>query len=358
MRRQVSRKCAAICAANKRERRRIWSTEKARVRRGATPNPKFVKRGKLIALRLVAPSSLNFAIAEMRVQTLEFLRRIRKHSSQKNLQLILDFSQVERIFPTGAAMLVAEVHRALARKCALLQAKRSRTPVIDEVLQQIGIYDKLGVACTNEPTSESVIHWRVASGVLAEGSAGGSILENYEGRLAEGLTKGLYDGVVEAMTNTVHHAYADDVPGGTDLRHFIGRRWWILSQEREGILTVVICDLGVGIPRSLPRSKTFESATVREFWRNTGLDRSDGSAISVALQLGRTRTAHKQRGKGLADIVDAVNLSKDGGVIIFSNRGILTSNHGDEKVHTHSHSINGTMVHWNVTISDNSSDNG
>lgn len=340
----------------KRAIRRLWSKEKVRVRRGATPCVHFLKLGRLVNLTLRAPRHFDVWNPAYRGGTVDFLERLRRHSRKKGVALILDFSETELVFATGAVLLVAEIDRALATRLAVVQARRCSQLVTDEILQHLGIYAKLGIRCSQEPQHESVIHWRVASGVYAEGKAGGSILESYEGRLAEGLTRGLYDGVVEAMTNTVQHAYADDVRGGRELRHSIGRRWWIISEERDGMLTMCICDLGVGIPRSLPRSKTFSSRSVRDFKRNARLDNSDGSAIAVAVRLGRTRTNLKERGRGLADIVAAVNLSDRGSVLISSNHGNFSAEKGSERVNNSPHSIHGTMVHWKVPIKEDEHD--
>jgi hypothetical protein len=192
-----------------------------------------------------------------------------------------------------------------------------------------------------------------ASGVATEGEKGGSILEAYQGRLAENLTSDLYAGIVEAMTNTIHHAYAGQI--GKELGRFIGRRWWALSQERDGELTVAICDLGIGIPRSLPRSASFSNSTVRAVWKALGLDSSDASAIKVALELGRTSTGQRGRGRGLSEIVEAADLSDGGRVLISSNKGVFVSVDGDSYARNHSHSIHGTLIHWTVRISDRES---
>ncbi|MEL7707444.1 hypothetical protein AAG593_04895 [Citromicrobium bathyomarinum] len=288
-----------------------------------------------------------------RTELCDFLKQLRDTAETPNANILLDFSPTEAIASSGAVFLIGELDRALANQKTLIQARRSSVPLVEEVLQQIGIYEKLGIECDINPTSESVIHWQVASGTLAEGDKSGTILESYEGRLPEGLTKGLYDGLVEAMTNTIHHAYPDNAEGRRRRRN-LGRRWWMLSQERDGELTVAICDLGIGIPRSLPRSKTYEANTVREFWRNTGLDQSDASAISVAVQIGRTRTGLKQRGFGLADIVSSANEAVNGRVLITSNKGIFVAKDGDDSVYNHRRSVNGTLIHWAVPIAQES----
>ena len=336
-------------AQRRRRARELWSLEKAAVRRGGKRRLGQRFSGRVVTIRLTAPPSLGIIDPQMRTGLFDFLTELRNTSVRSGVQIVLDFSRTERIHSSGAAFLIAEIARAKAVGVASLQGRRSSTPLVEEVLQQIGVYESLGLACDVPPQSESVIHWRVATGTLAEGVKGGSILEQYDGRLAEGLTKGLYDGLVEAMTNTVHHAYPDTSEGRMR-RHGVGKRWWMLSQEKDGELTVAICDLGIGIPKSLPRTKTYSSTTVRDFWRNSGLDRSDGSAISVAVQLGRTSTQLKQRGKGLADIVEAVRISEGGVLMINSNRGIFTVEGAKESVFNHSRSSNGTLINWTVPI--------
>ena len=246
-------------------------------------------------------------------------------------------------------MLLAERDRLFAGQSeTTIRIRRAIDPIVHAVMCQIGIYqwehDPLP-----EADREDVRHWMSANGVATEGEKGGSMLEAYEGRLAENLTSDLYAGIVEAMTNTVHHAYAGHK--GKELRRFIGRHWWALSQERDGELTVAICDLGIGIPRSLPRSATFTSSAVRSVWKTLGLDRSDASAIKVALELGRTSTGQKGRGRGLSEIVEAADLSEGGRVLISSNKGVFVSTGGKSYAHNHSHAILGTLIHWSVRIS-------
>lgn len=268
------------------------------------------------------------------------------------VRVVLDLSRIARMRPSGAVLLLAEVDRALAKPggAKRITVRRPQNDVVDQVMQQIGIYERLGIACSTAPSDESVVHWRAATGVISDGVTGGTILLNYDGRLADGLTRGLYDGVVEAMTNTVQHAYDGSI--GSRLKHGLGRRWWMLSHERDNLLTVAICDLGIGIPRSLPRSKTFALSDVKTLWRKLGLNTSDASAIEVAIRLGETRTGQKGRGKGLAEIVEAVNLSDSGGVFISSNRGVLSCAPGKRHVTRNTpHSIHGTLIHWSVPIS-------
>lgn len=339
-----------ISAQRKRFLRRCWSAEKARVKRGGRFCLKRARPGQTMRMRIQAPAYLDIMNPTRRTDTVAFLEAIRRCSRQARVEIVLDFSGVRQFYPTGAVLLVAEVHRSLddGQRQYRVQATRPRSSREDQVLKQIGIYDLLQIPCPESADDETVRHWRQATGVLSEGEKGGSILESYQGQLPDGITKGLYAGIAEAMTNTVHHAYLGEE--GEKLRFGIGKRWWMLSQEKDDLLTVVICDLGIGIPRSLPRSSTFSAESVSELWRSLGLDRTDANAIKVALQLGRTRTGVEGRGKGLAEIVDAVNLSERGSVFISSNRGVFTSQGGDVMATNSSRSIHGTLIHWQVPI--------
>lgn len=339
----------ATSARKRRIIRRLWSREKLRVRKGGERSKKGRWRGKILVVRISAPELMTLE-PDVRNDALTFLATIRDRSRTSGVQLLLDFRPMQKVTPLGCVLLVAELDRALADGSTRIQAHPASQPIIHQVLEQVGIYKRLGVKCDVTPTDESVIHWRSASGVLAEGQTGGSLLENYEGRLAEGIRKGLYAGIVEAMTNTVHHAYVG--ADGAQLRRFIGHRWWMLSQEKDDILTVAMCDLGIGIPRSLPKSGSFAPGAIVQMWTALGLDRTDASALKVALEMGKTRTEMKGRGKGLSDIIEAVKLSPEGSVYLGSQRGIFTAHKGKSMARNHSRPIRGTVVHWTVPIAE------
>ena len=326
--------------------RKVWTAEKRRIVRGGTPQKHLRRQGKLFWISAKAPKEIDLFNVERRRLTADFFSNLRRHSRRSGVGVIVDLSDVKKIKPTGAVMLMAELEQLFAGQSeTTIRVHRAQDPIIHAVMCQIGIYPWEQNPMP-EAEREDVRHWRSATGVATEGEKGGSILAAYEGRLADKLTSDLYAGIVEAMTNTVHHAYAGQK--GNELKQFIGRRWWALSQERDSQLTVAICDLGVGIPHSLPRSATFASSTVRSVWKALGLDRSDASAIKVALELGRTSTGLVGRGRGLSEIVEAADLSEDGRVLISSNKGVFVSAGGKSYAHNHSHSIHGTLVHWTV----------
>ncbi|WP_066827630.1 hypothetical protein [Sphingomonas mali] len=345
-------------ARAKRERRRRWQVEKRRIKRGGLPRIGALGAGKITYVRVAAPPILDLFGTKYRPQAAGFLHQIRRHSRQQNVGIRLDLSRVTAMWSPTALRIRAEIDRALACRAnpKPFLCIRPVDHKMDEVFAQIGIYEAIGLKCDISSKRDDVMHWRLATGVLSEGVKGGSLLEQYEGRLAEGLKRGLYGGIIEAMTNTVQHAY--EGRDGEALRHNIGKRWWLLSQERNDILTVAICDLGIGISESLPRSGTFSVEAVTDMLKGLGIARTDANAIRAAIELGRTRTNIKGRGRGLHDIVEAVNLSEAGRVMIGSNRGMFTTTEGKSYARNFGDSVPGTIIWWTVGITDDEQDIG
>ena len=357
--RQLENKASGLRSAiAKRARRKILEREKRRViRHGAIPRPHLARPGRTTYVRVVAPEELDlFGRKDFRSGAVAFLSRIRKLSRRPNSGVHIDLSQVTAMWAPTAVMIRAEIDRAVAgsRVERPFICTRPRNARMDEVFAQIGLYESIDLVCELDSDRDDVKHWRFATGVLSEGRKGGSLLEEYSGRLADRLQRGLYDGIVEAMTNTVQHAYLGH--DGKRLRHMIGKRWWLLSQERDGLLTVTIGDLGIGISESLPRSKTFTVEAVRQFLKGNGLSNNDANAIRAAVELGSTRTKILTRGRGLHDIVEAANLSDGGRVMIGSNRGVFTVADGKGNARNYDESVRGTVIWWVVRIADNEQD--
>lgn len=149
------------------------------------------------------------------------------------------------------------------------------------------------------------------------------------------------------MTNTVHHAYAEIREDG--LNHKPSKNnWWMFSQARDGELTVVFCDLGIGIPRSLPKKHP------SIFHKMLSLGKiSDHQCIASSVELNATSTKMPGRGKGLGNIIEIASKNKAGGVIIYSNKGMYRL--GPDATEPFSrdlkNSILGTIICWNVTLS-------
>lgn len=119
----------------------------------------------------------------------------------------------------------------------------------------------------------------------------------------------------------------------------------MFSQERDGRLMVVFCDLGVGIPGTLP----IKNPTL---WQRIQTFRShlDAHAIQEAISESRTRTGLHHRGKGLKQLVDVIAHLEGGQVNIFSNKGRYTLKSGSESITQFKDDIFGTLIMWQVPI--------
>lgn len=321
------------------------------MRGGHKSYPVLMKRlGPVSYVRLRVPHTLGLHEVDIRDELLRLLTNLRNAVLNGGNGVRLDFSQTSRIYPAGGLLLVAELDRVLklSSKPDLLRCKPAVSGCLaDQVLKQIGVYHCLGHSSSSSASDPSVVHWRHASGLKAEGQEAGSMLDNCDGELAPALRSSLYRGITEAMTNAVQHAY---IAGRRDGLNRLGeRRWWLFSQQREGFLYIVFCDLGIGIPASLP----ILHKGARKFLASFRRDRADLEAIRLAAELGRTSTSEPNRGKGLPEILDAARKSEHGSCVIYSNRGQFGFASGGRAVENQfSSSILGTLIEWRVPISE------
>lgn len=121
----------------------------------------------------------------------------------------------------------------------------------------------------------------------------------------------------------------------------------MFSQARTGYLTVVFCDLGIGIPNTLPLKKP----SLYERIVSLGRAGSDGACIEDAIEDSRTRTHLPERGRGLGNIVNVVSKLKGGIVMVLSNHGFYLSRNGTSpKTYDLKDSILGTLIYWRVPL--------
>jgi len=259
--------------------------------------------------------------------------------------------------PCGTLLFLAEIDRIKRSGVASQRSFSCNYPkarIVEEVLQQVGILDVLGrpSRLAENEFGETVRHWRFATSTTVEGSKLEPLLESLEGKVAAPLTEGLFVGLTEAMTNCAHHAYTDS--RGDKLGHAGDlKRWWMFSQEKDGMLAVVFCDLGIGIPRSIVSSGIWNDDLIGRVMTLLGFDaRTDSRLIRTALELRKTRTKLSHRGKGLPQILDVVRDQERGFLQIHSNRGLYRFDAPTkaEILKDFNCSIRGTLIQWQLPI--------
>ena len=302
-------------------------------------------------LRLTAPSQIDLYSSDNHRRIARFLRKLRTVTLKGGHRVVIDFSNTTRV--TAAAMLLtlAEIERIyeLHPRRRPVIARMPREDVVRQVFQQIGLCQLLGIKRSVPVTHENVTFWRYVSGTKVNGEAVGQVLENFQDQMPENSE--LYDGVSEAMTNAVQHAgiakRSDGIP-------ILDRRWWMFAGVRRGELAVVVADLGIGIPRSVPVNWGDEA--IGRLLEKIGLRRTtDGNYIRLAMELRRTRTNLRHRGKGMPELKDVLDQAGDGVLSVYSNKGGYTYSptmRTDGKIRSFKMSIMGTIIEWSLPLAD------
>lgn len=296
---------------------------------------------------LKAPVKFTISSEEDRRKLLRFLDRLRETVVLRRHAVQIDFTATQKMITDGTLLFYAEISRIKRLGGGIkIRCIPPRDPKVAQVLKQVGIFDLIGYRRKVETTYDDVIHWRSANGHEVIGEKFDDVLGHYDGQITEALSQKLYLGFTEAMTNCHHHAYIGVRPDGLNVAHE-PKEWWMFSQERDGWLTVVFCDLGIGIPGTLPIKKP-------SLWKRilTFGGQLDAHAIQEALIESRTRTGLHHRGKGLKQLVDVVARVGRGEVNIFSNKGCFTLKSGSESIFQFKDDIHGTLINWRVPLKE------
>ena len=262
----------------------------------------------------------------------------------------ISFATTKEMSAEGTILFVAELERIMfAYPKADIRCTFPANGIVAQLLQHIGVLKRLKQRKTCNIEADTVKYWRVASGEDADGEKAADALSAYDALFKNREHSVLYKGLTEAMTNCRHHAYQlprDDRIG--DLK-----KWWLFSQYRDDRLVFVICDLGIGIPRSLKFNNPELREMAAEWLRTNSIAPGDGPIIQGAVESRRTATDKAHRGRGLMDIRSTI-VELKGRLNIYSNRG---SYHYDSAIRTERSfsfkkrlKFTGTIVSWSVPV--------
>lgn len=344
----------------KRAKRRVRQREKRHHDNGGIRVWSFAKiRFFAGQVRLYAPSSICLTRWVERQATLAFCKRIRQSYLQEGRSVILDFSRARTIEASGMLVVVAEVDRSQRMgtasqrfTCKLPDETCERTKIVRQVIDQIELLERTGHTSIHSDKSDfhsSVRDWRYATGTRVDEEPG-DILEKHQGRIAPALMTKMQIGLAEAITNSIHHAYKAHRSDGCN--RYKEHRWWMFTHEADGMLQVLVCDLGIGISRSLPLK--WSKDLLRKLGAIFERKPEDVASIRMALELGKTSTEEQNRGKGLPQIWNALHDSNVGGVAILSGRGHVnySADTGCEHDGAYNSLLLGTLISWKVAVDD------
>ncbi|WP_145980375.1 hypothetical protein [Pseudomonas lurida] len=302
-----------------------------------------------------------------------FLENLRLTSKYNN-HVLISFRDTTTITACAGLRMLAEVsyllklHPNLSFGCSFgkrrTRNKKSSTE-IEQILQKIGFFSAIGRPAPTSMPLEGVAVWEQLSGSLADGSLAASLLNNLPNSISKRSKAHLYKGAIEAMANSVDHAYPVEAGDNSDAEN----RWWMLVGKKQNSITQIVCDLGVGIPVTLP--KKHEEGTLTKIFRKIGvLGSCDAELIHASTFIKRSRTNLPYRGKGAADIRSITEHFPSALLSIRSNRGCyvvaglahpgkirdgyeeIQGTKGREWSASYNGSIHGTMIEWTVSLKD------
>ncbi len=222
--------------------------------KGKVADPNEVRRGEVTDTGhevVTLPATLD--LVSHFEETAAVVRAIRRITLREKRSLLLDFTNVRSVKPSALLLLLAEIHRGrLIHGRSRLTGTYPKDPRIERMLDAIGFFKLLGVksrvinTIRKFPMEYVGFHSdiREVKGTVRrfrESLLGTTILMSTQARIR------LYRAVSEAMLNVGHHAY----PVGTSRTHPERGRWWLTGHvnKKTGELTVMFCDLGVGIAK-------------------------------------------------------------------------------------------------------------
>lgn len=302
--------------------------------RNNTPPPRFSV--------IKSPAHFDVYDGGPRKYTVLFIEKIRRMVNEGCRRIWIDFSDTRKFGSGGAILFFAELSRLIENTSALMiRGSLPKNNKAAQVLQQIGLSKLLKTKNKTECLDGDVVNWRSARGQGAIGEKYDEIMGYYDGRITESLQSELYTGITEAMTNAHQHAYIDQRGDGITTPASY-RPWWMFSQEKDGKLSVVFCDLGIGIPSSLPRTRP----RLWHLMRNM----SQGRQIEGAVRNSQTRTKKQHRGKGLRQIIQTISTCEGGKAVILSNKGWYSMKAGKRDSGDFADSIMGTVIYWQMPL--------
>jgi len=325
-----------------REYRKRKSRKVRRIRRSRQS-----RQYHLRTVKIHAPVAFRIASgdAEHRETLLTFLARVEAALARGSRVRIL-FEQTKTLSPDGTLLFVATIQSLSAAYPGRISSDYPADDIVEQLFQHIGLLDELGNSPRKVVTADNVKYWHFLQGTIADPSGFMQLFAAFASQIGSETSAGLYESMSEAITNVVQHAYDGLRPESLAA----GVRWWMFAQQKDDRLDVAICDLGIGIPKSLAQ-KPEMADVLPNLLRRLHKRRSSG-LIEVAVESSRSRTRLPHRGKGLPDMLIFSKNCKLGGFFVHSDTGFFMyrADLKRESGRDHKTKIPGTLIHWQLDL--------
>lgn len=335
----------------KRSLRRLKSKEKQRARRyhsllrhcpELTLNKGF--------LHIHAPEAICIYKDTYAKHTLKFLGHVRKYACS-GYDLKLRFDKTKLVSAAAMLLLLSTVDRLKRKGKSLIVANYPQFEKTESIFNQTGFTRLLGKNSRSTPDYDDVNYWDNATGTTANPVLAENLFNKIEDAIPNSR-KLLFRGFIEGISNSVEHGYKHL----SSSYHSRFSRWWAFGGIKSDTLTLLICDLGAGIPKTLPRE--IDSSWLTRALNKIGVKtHHDAELIQAATYLRETATKKQHRGKGLHDIKMAVEKTPGSSLHIVSNRGAYSLHNTKRsniavKLKRYTTSIRGTIIEWQMPLGD------
>lgn len=260
----------------------------------------------------------------------------------------LNFSKTREIYADGMILIYAEICNILnIEKNIKFLFSKIRQGKILQILKQIGILKICNHSCSITPTRSDVVHWRVCAGVEVIGENFDNIVNPEKELKSLPPEIDLYGGCIEATKNAKRHAYI--MPRELSKVANSITSWWIFSQIRNNKLTIVVCDLGITIPKTLPKQRL----SLYQYIQSTLSSSKESNLIWGAIEKPLSRSLEDFRGNGLPKIAEIATKTAKARLTIHSGRGCVFINKKEKKIFDYKKPIPGTIISWTLPLGNN-----
>ncbi len=303
-------------------------------------NKTRIKKNKSL-YNVYAPEIFKVRTSPERLIFINFINKVESilHSGRS---VRLHLEDVEELHPCGTLIFLAKLEIWLASKPEAIVGTYPKDNIAEQLLQNVGALNLLGLPPRQEITSEKVLPWHFHSGRKVAANAYESLTLSVLGNDLNHPEKQLFaDCLNEAVDNIVGHAYAFNV---YHTPQPVLQKWWIFSLSEKDRVFVSIFDSGVTIPRSLRKKDGWASYISARTYL------SDSRLIKLASTTKETSTKLPNRGKGLPEMVEFSKNLSSGGLTIFSGRAAFSYNAEKDRLQNRPLDcyLPGTLVLWHL----------
>ncbi len=280
---------------------------------------------------LVAPE--NFSFIENTNEVLKYFNNAFDLVKKKS-KIYYDVSAIKNLTPDTITLLSAHFGDKLCRKYGF-GGNAPNNHRLQKIFTESGLYDHVNSISKKNVSPKNRL-WKHSSNNEVKGRMAGEAKELCKKSLSDECFKNvsdhLYNLIVEAMSNTIHHAEPN--------KQFIAN-WWLFGYIDENITKYCFIDLGVGIFKSANFNK-FRKAFSHIYKGNQHLVEPflNGDIISSR------KLDNEISGKGVKQIVNCATIPEFKTLYIITND--LKINVKTKKSELLDENFNGTCIYWEI----------